>query len=171
MMTDWSNYVWATYVQLMIRLFNDTIPVGGYIIMNKISKWPWVVRREEFGCSHSSLLQLTPWNKDFLEKQVVTELVKKTPCLLKNLNDHYHIHKSLPLVPILSQMNLDHSLKPCFFKIDFNVIPPSMCTTSKWSVPFRVPTKILNAFSICTTCHIHLILYLIILIFGEEFKL
>jgi len=33
---------------------------------------------------------------------------QEIPCLLPNSKVHYHIHNSLPLVPVLSQINSDH---------------------------------------------------------------
>jgi hypothetical protein len=47
---------------------------------------------------------------------------QKTPHLVRNLKVHYHVHNSLPLVPILSQMPPVHSFPPCFPEIHSNII-------------------------------------------------
>jgi hypothetical protein len=50
---------------------------------------------------------------------------QEIPHLLWYPNVRYRVHKSLPLIPILSQMHSVHTLPPCFPKIHFNIILPS----------------------------------------------
>jgi len=86
-------------------------------------------------------LDLTPCSRVPLEKLILTHLVKKCqeiPCLLWNLKVHYCIHKGLPQIPVLIQMNLVHTFPLYFPKIHSNIILPSMSTSSKWSLPFRL---------------------------------
>ena len=46
----------------------------------------------------------------------------------------YHVHNSLLLVPILSQISAFHALPTDFFKIYSNVTLPSKTRSSKWPV-------------------------------------
>jgi len=101
---------------------------------------------------------------------------QEIPCLFWNPKVHYPIQKIPPLVPILSQINLGHDLPSSFLKIHSNIIFPSTHRSSKWTLPFRFPTKILTIFLIslmCATWHAHLIILdlITVIIFGEACKL
>jgi hypothetical protein len=52
------------------------------------------------------------------------------------------IHKDLPWVPVLSQMNPDHDLPHYFLKIQFNIFVPSTVRSSEWSLPFRLSNPV-----------------------------
>ena len=47
-----------------------------------------------------------------------------------------HLHKSLPIIPILSRINPVHDVPSYCLKIHLNSVIPSIVTSSKWSPVF-----------------------------------
>ena len=97
---------------------------------------------------------------------------QEIPPILWNLKVHYHIHKSLPPVVILSQLDLVHANPSHFLKIHFNIFlfstPRSLDLPSGFfcsGVTTKIPYALL--FRICATCFAHLIL----LFFFNLFKI
>jgi len=62
---------------------------------------------------------------------------QETPCFLWNPKVHYHVHKILSLDHILRKTNPVHTFPNYFFRIHYNIILPSMLSSTKWSLPFR----------------------------------
>jgi hypothetical protein len=63
---------------------------------------------------------------------------QETSCIKWCTKVNYHIHKSLPPVPELSQINPSHD-PPSQFLIHFNIIYPSKPGSSKSSLSFGFP--------------------------------
>jgi hypothetical protein len=95
--------------------------------------------------------------------------------MLWNVNVYYHIHKSLLLVPILSQLNPVLTLTPYVFEIRFNIILPSSSECPKWPFFFRFADKLLYALPMSimpVVCFAHIIhFYLNVITFrGDQYN-
>jgi hypothetical protein len=78
-----------------------------------------------------------------MEQSPSWEVTQEILCLLWNPKVHYHVHMSLPLVPVLWQMHPIHTFPPYIPKIHSNIILPSVPRSSEWPSPSGFPTKII----------------------------
>jgi hypothetical protein len=101
---------------------------------------------------------------------------QELPSIVWNSMVHYRVHKSPPLVPILSQKNPILTIPSCHSKIHFNIVHPPTLWSPNGLILYGIPANILYAFLVSpirATSPTHLILHdtIILIILGEECKL
>jgi len=98
---------------------------------------------------------------------------QEIPSILRNPSVHYHIYKSPPPVPILSQINPVHAPHPTYWRSILILSSHLYLGLPSGLFPSSFPTKTQYApvlSPICATCPAHFILLDLITrtIFGEE---
>jgi hypothetical protein len=70
------------------------------------------------------------------EKLPIVQPLRKLPAILRNPKVHHRVHKSPPLVPILSQFDPAHTIPSFLSKIHYNIVHPPTSWSSQWSLSF-----------------------------------
>jgi hypothetical protein len=115
-----------------------------------------------------SMKQIPSWEANQLAAS------HKIPCILWNPKVHYHIHKCLPTLSIMSQLNPVHTPTFHFLKIHL-ILSSHVCLgLPSHLFPSGFPTKTLNTplpSHICATSPAYLILdFITHTILGEEYR-
>jgi hypothetical protein len=73
------------------------------------------------------------------QKLPIVQPFRKFSAILRNPKVHHRVHKSPPLVPILSQFDPVSTIPSFLSKIHFNIIHPPASWSSQWSLSFWLP--------------------------------
>jgi hypothetical protein len=90
------------------------------------------------------------------------------PNILRKPNNHSHAHKSSPLVPILSQINLVHTTLSYFLRSIFIISSHLQLGLPSCLFPSHIP---LRPHACCMSCPLILLDLVILITYGEEHKL
>jgi hypothetical protein len=87
-----------------------------------------------------------PWKAT--SRSAIQELLN----ILLNPKFHYHVHRSLPLILVLSRMTAVYITAPYFSNIYFNIISHWCLRPPSGLSPSDFPTRTINAFLLISSC-------------------
>lgn len=87
-------------------------------------------------CDRKPLNNIHPGSEPMKVCLIIAEVIYSSP--ITDLNVYYDVHKRLPPVPDMSQMNQLHAFLPCFVKMRPNTVIPSELSSFKWHITFRI---------------------------------
>jgi len=71
----------------------------------------------------------------------LSSLAKQIPYIVCKLTIHYHVHKSMQFVPLLSPINPVHTFPTDFFKAHHSIVLVSVPRSLEWSLTLISPPK------------------------------
>lgn len=119
--------------------------------------------------------ELTPWSRVCLQNLVVCSVDQKVSACYVTWEFITSVHKSPPLVPVLSQVNQVYVSKPCFLRsiiiLSYQLYLGFLCGL----FPSFFPTKILYLYLMSHVCYMlhpcHPPSFDRLIIFGDEYRL
>jgi len=112
----WDVGICCEIMRLRTVTISESSELGNESLISQQVVWDHVVEDRE----HDRVF----WTFSLIECRLIfSPLVSNFPCILLNPKFRYHVHRSMSFIPVLSQINLVHSLSSSFIIISFSFYP------------------------------------------------